>query len=578
MTDPKKPDEQKDKDPKNENNQQQPLNKGKGRRPQPLKPNANDNKNGNNPDPKKVAAAAGAVGLAAIAALYFANKNMQGPGNSPAGKTPPKSNGGLFDKAKKAVTGKETAEKGKVTFDDVAGIDEIKAEMMEIVALMKGNIDGDTPDLGQEVPKGALLYGPPGCGKTLIGRAIAGEAGMNFVHASGSDFVEMYVGVGARRVRDLFKEARSKAPCVLFIDEIDGVARHRSQGSGSSGAREHDQTLNALLVEMDGMNGRDGVFVIGATNRKDMLDPAVIRPGRLDVHANVPLPDITGREEILNVHIRNKKVADDFDAKQIARGTPGFSGADMENIAKQAALIAARQKKSAIETADFEAAKDKIMMGAARKLVMDEEEIASTAYHEAGHAVAILAEAYANPIIKGTIVPHGPALGAVFHAPERDQYSHSKASLKAQLVVAAAGRAAEELFFQNEDDITGGAMGDIQQMDRIANLMVRKAGLSSLGMRDLSTEVDPRTGARKAFSAAVEAEIEKEVNQLIDDAYKTAKSHLEKNYDAFKAIAEALIERETLSGEEIKQIAEENGMKVAERYNANKPTRKLGLK
>lgn len=555
-----------------ENNGQPPQNKKpesaqdpkseQPKRPQPLKKPANNNKL----DPK-VAATVGAIGLAGVAAAVFLATSGNNKGPKPSSNSgQPQSPSNPFTRATQKITKKPSHQDGRVTFDDVAGIDEVKADLQEVVDLIKNN-NAERKSLGGKAPKGAMLYGDPGCGKTLIAKAIANEAGVNFIAKSGSDFVEKFVGVGASRVRSMFKDARSKAPCVLFIDEIDGVAHHRSGDSGSGGANEYNQTINALLVELDGINGRDGVFVIGATNRLDMLDPAALRPGRFDRKINVPLPDVTGREAILQVHTRNKVMSNDIDLSLIARATPRFSGADLENLANEAALLAERQQKDAIEMEDFENAKDKIMMGSGRTLKMSEKERRLTAWHEAGHALVALMEKASDPILKATILPRGGALGMVVRVPEGDQYSMNKAQMLAHLSVAAAGRAAEEVYYGDEDEITSGASSDIQQMTNIAERMIKEWGYSKeLGMRNFAAKPDPATGiVSQTFSQATLQKIDEEVTALVDTSYNRAKKMLEDYRPALDAIAEALLESETLTGDEIKAIAKKAGAPVPEK-------------
>ena len=553
---PKKPVGQKPEGPKPE-----------GKKPQvnsPVNKPANTNKPGtpNTPDGKKIAVVA-LGGAAIVAAFLYATKNGSG-GNGTYSNQPSSNNpiGRAIDK----VT-KRPSTPGQVTFDDVAGIDEVKEDFLEVVELIQRKSSSNAKSLGGKQPAGALLYGEPGCGKTLIAKAIAGSAGVNFIHRSGADFVNKYVGVGPDNVRKMFKEARSKAPCVLFIDEIDALARHRSSGSGSSGAREYDNTTNAFLAEMDGMNGRDGIFVIGATNRLDMLDAAAQRPGRFDRKINVPLPDLNGRAAILEVHVRHKVLADDFDSMIIARATPRFSGADLENLANEAALLAERQNKDGIELVDFENAKDKIMLGASRNLALDKEDRELTAYHEAGHAIVALLEEASDPIHKATIVPRGGALGMVVRLPEKDQYSMSVAQMESHLSIAAAGRIAEEMFYEKtgkEGGVTSGASSDIEQITSVATKMVKEWGLSKkLGMRNYQAKVDRSTGMPShAFSDATLQTIDDEINAIIETAYQRAKTLMRDNTPAFEAIAQALLDKETLDGDELKVIATKAGSTV----------------
>ncbi len=517
---------------------------------------ANNNGNGKppqGPDPKTLALGIGGA-AAAAALLYFLTK-QGGPGSGTLSNNDGYSSGPI-DRVLNTVKRNGPKADDRVTFKDVAGIDEVKEDLQEVVALIQAQTTRKS--LGGKAPKGALLHGGPGCGKTLIAKAIANEAGVNFVHRSGSDFVNKYVGVGPDNVRKMFSEARSKAPCVLFIDEIDALARHRSAGSGSDGAREYDNTTNAFLVEMDGMKSRDGIFVIGATNRLDMLDPAATRPGRFDRKVHVPLPDLKGREDILKVHVRDKVLASDFDPSVVARATPRFSGADLANLANEAALLAERQGKDAIEMVDFENAKDKIVMGSGRAMVMTEEDKRLTAYHEAGHALVALMEAASDPVHKATILPRGGALGMVVRLPEKDQYSMSVEQMKAHLSVGAAGRAAEELIFGG-DKVTSGASGDIEQITNIASRMVKEWGLSSLGMINYAAKPEPGTGMRQVFSEATMVKIDSEIRAIVDTASQRAASILQTNRPALEAIANALLDKETLTGDELKVIAANAG-------------------
>lgn len=567
MTDPKKtnPGQEKKPEAPKKPEAQKPQNQaGKPNGGKQTPPPANNNKPGPNaPDPKKIAIGLG--GAAAVAALLYAlNKGGSGGNGS---YTPPSNPNNPLNNVINKVTKRAPTQSGQVTFDDVAGIDEVKDDFLEVVALIQNKTSENRKSLGGKPPAGALLYGGPGCGKTLIAKAIAGEAGVNFVHRSGSDFVNKYVGVGPDNVRKMFKEARSKAPCVLFIDEIDALARHRSNGSGSSGAREYDNTTNAFLAEMDGMNGRDGIFVIGATNRLDMLDAAAQRPGRFDRKINVPLPDLNGRAEILEVHVRDKVLADDFDSNLIARATPRFSGADLANLANEAALRAENLGKDAIELVDFEEAKDKIVLGASRRLAMDENDRILTAYHEAGHAIVALLEEASDPVHVATIVPRGGALGMVVRLPEKDQYSMSRDQMEAHLSIAAAGRIAEEMYYKKqgkEGGVTSGASGDIQQITNVATKMVKEWGFSEkLGMINYQVTPQPGTGVvTHAFSEATLQTIDEEIRKIVDTAYKRAEKLMEDNYPAFEAIAESLLEKETLDGEELKAIATKAGSKV----------------
>ena len=400
--------------------------------------------------------------LLLIGVWIFFMRQMQGGGGKAMG----------FGKSKAKLLNEAV---GKVTFDDVAGIDEAKQELEEVVEFLKD--PSKFSRLGGKIPRGALLVGPPGTGKTLLARAIAGEANVPFFSISGSDFVEMFVGVGASRVRDMFEQGKKNAPCIVFIDEIDAVGRHRGAGLGG-GNDEREQTLNQLLVEMDGFEANAGVIIIAATNRPDVLDPALLRPGRFDRQITVNNPDVMGRDKILKVHIKKIKVSPKFDSKIIARGTPGFSGADLANLVNEAALLAARKNKRMVTLEDFESAKDKVMMGAEkRSMVMSEDEKKLTAYHEAGHAVATLHSPASDPIHKATIIPRGRALGMVMRLPEKDQLSMRKDQMKAHLLIATGGRIAEEMIF-GKDKITNGAASDIQMVTNLSKKMITEWGMS----------------------------------------------------------------------------------------------------
>ncbi len=438
----------------------------------------------------------------------------------------------------------------KVTFADVAGIDEARQELEEIVDFLKD--PQKFQRLGGKIPRGALLVGSPGTGKTLIARAVAGEAGVPFFTISGSDFVEMFVGVGASRVRDMFEQGKKNAPCIIFIDEIDAVGRHRGAGYGG-GNDEREQTLNQLLVEMDGFEGNEGVIILAATNRPDVLDPALLRPGRFDRQIAVPLPDVKGREAILKVHMKKVPLANNVDASVLARGTPGFSGAELANLINEAALMAARKNKRVIGMDDLEEAKDKVMMGAERRsMAMNEEEKKLTAYHEAGHALVTLNEPESDPIHKATIVPRGRALGMVMRLPEGDRYSYSLAKMKANLSVGMGGRVAEEVIFGKEF-ITNGAAGDIQQVSDMARSMVIEWGLSEkVGMINYAD--DPKTYKERKISPETAALIEEEVRRFVDEGYERAKKIITENIDDLHTIAKALLEYELLSGDEIKAL------------------------
>ncbi len=449
-----------------------------------------------------------------------------------------------------------TEKHGKVTFDDVAGIDEAREELQEIVEFLKD--PNKFSRLGGKIPKGALLIGSPGTGKTLLARAIAGEAGVPFFSISGSDFVEMFVGVGASRVRDMFEQAKKNAPCIIFIDEIDAVGRSRGAGLGNQND-EREQTLNQLLVEMDGFEANDGVIIVAATNRPDVLDPALLRPGRFDRQVTVPLPDIEGREKILGVHIKKVPTAPDVDIRSIARGTPGFSGAELANIVNEAALLAARLGKRLVAMAQFEAAKDKVMMGTEWKsLSMTIDEKRMTAFHEAGHAIVAMHEAASDPIHKATIIPRGRALGMVVRLPERDTYSYHRDAMYANLSIAMGGRVAEEMIF-GYDKVSSGASGDIQQATKLARSMVTQWGMSdALGPIQYEEQQESYLGyggpQRRAMSGDTAMLIDAEIRKLVDGGYDRAKMLLKKHKKQLDLLANALLEFETLSGDEIKQL------------------------
>ncbi|WP_371395652.1 ATP-dependent zinc metalloprotease FtsH [Fretibacter rubidus] len=445
---------------------------------------------------------------------------------------------------------------GRKTFDDVAGVESAKEDLREVVEFLRDS--SRYTRLGAKIPTGALLVGPPGTGKTLLARAVAGEAGVPFFTISGSDFVEMFVGVGASRVRDMFADARKNAPCIIFIDEIDAVGRHRGVGT-SGGHEEREQTLNQLLVEMDGFAGDEGVIIIAATNRPDVLDKALLRPGRFDRQIEVPYPDISGREKILEVHMKGKPMAADVDVKYIARGTPGFSGADLANLVNEAALLSARRNKLKITQREFEDARDKVMMGAERRtLAMTDEEKAMTAYHEAGHAIVGLNMPGSLPIHKATIIPRGRALGMVQYMPERDQISQSREEMIARMAMAMGGRAAEELHF-GYDKVTSGASSDIEQVTRIATAMVTEWGLSDaigpIAYKDTDQQsFHPGIGRGSSISPETSKLIESEIKRFVTEAHETAQKILKKKKKDWVALAEALLEYETLSGDEIKVL------------------------
>ncbi|HKP76626.1 MAG TPA: ATP-dependent zinc metalloprotease FtsH [Longimicrobiaceae bacterium] len=461
-----------------------------------------------------------------------------------------------FGKSKAKLLSGDTP---KVTFDDVAGADEAKQELQEIVEFLKD--PKRFSRLGGRIPKGALLVGPPGTGKTLLARAVAGEAGRPFFSMSGSDFVEMFVGVGASRVRDLFEQGKAHAPCIIFIDEIDAVGRHRGAGLGG-GHDEREQTLNQLLVEMDGFEGNDGVILIAATNRPDVLDPALLRPGRFDRQIVVDSPDVRGREGILKVHLKKVPTASDVSVPVLARGTPGMSGADLANLVNEGALLAARRNKDLVYMADLEDAKDKVMLGAERRsLVMKDEERKLTAYHEAGHAVCAMKIPGNDPLHKVTIVPRGRALGLAFTLPEDDRVSVTRQQIEARLVMLYGGRAAEELVF-GRDRVTTGAQSDIQRATGIARNYVTNWGLSDavgpvmVGENETEVFLGRDLGTRRGMSESTAQMVDVEVSRIIGDAYGRAREVLEENIGVLHALAAALLERETLTREELEQIAE----------------------
>jgi len=474
--------------------------------------------------------------------IYFMNR-MQGGGR-----------GGAmgFGKSKAKLL---TEKHGRVTFDEVAGIDEAKEELEEIVEFLRN--PQKYSRLGGKIPKGALLVGPPGTGKTLLARAIAGEAGVPFFTISGSDFVEMFVGVGASRVRDMFEQAKKNAPCIVFIDEIDAVGRSRGAGYGG-GNDEREQTLNQLLVEMDGFEANEGIIIVAATNRPDVLDPALLRPGRFDRQVQVPNPDIKGREKILGVHSRKVPLGPDVDLRIIARGTPGFSGADLANLVNESALMAARVGRRFVTMIDFETAKDKVMMGSERRsMVMTEDEKKLTAYHEAGHAIVGLNVPQHDPIHKATIIPRGRALGLVLSLPERDQLSVSLTKYKSKIAMAMGGRVAEELIF-GADDVTSGAASDIQQVSKIARAMVTQFGFTEeLGYVDYANEQNSylgNYGGGSNHSADTQKIIDDKVKAIVDEGYQEAKRILTEKADDLKRLAQGLLEYETLTGSEITRV------------------------
>jgi len=482
--------------------------------------------------------------LLLIGVWIFFMRQMQGGGGRAMG----------FGKSRARLL---TEKVGRITFEDVAGIDEAKQELEEIVEYLKD--PQKFQRLGGKIPKGVLLVGPPGTGKTLLARAIAGEANVPFFTISGSDFVEMFVGVGASRVRDMFEQGKKNAPCIIFIDEIDAVGRHRGAGLGG-GNDEREQTLNQLLVEMDGFEANEGVILIAATNRPDVLDPALLRPGRFDRQVVVPNPDVVGREKILKVHMRKVPLASDVDPKIIARGTPGFSGADLANLVNEAALMAARRGKRSVAMLEFEQAKDKVMMGAERRsMVMTEDEKRLTAYHEAGHALCMLYAEGHEPLHKVTIIPRGRALGVTMFLPERDKYSQSKIEIKAMLASLFGGRVAEELIF-GPDKVTTGASDDIKRATGLARRMVTEFGFSEkLGpLRYSDNEEEVFLGhsvtQRKNVSDATAKVIDDEIRRVVEEGEHTARSILTSHLDELHALAHGLLEYETLSSDEIRRV------------------------
>ncbi len=461
-----------------------------------------------------------------------------------------------FGKSRARLLGEDQI---KITFADVAGVEEAKDEVSELVEFLSD--PGKFEKLGGKIPRGVLLVGSPGTGKTLLAKAIAGEAKVPFFTISGSDFVEMFVGVGASRVRDMFEQAKKHAPCIIFIDEIDAVGRHRGAGLGG-GHDEREQTLNQLLVEMDGFESNDGVIVIAATNRPDVLDPALLRPGRFDRQVVVPLPDIRGREQILKVHLRKVPIDDDVKASIIARGTPGFSGADLANLINEAALFAARSNKRLVDMEDMEKAKDKIMMGAERKsMVMSEDEKRNTAYHEAGHAIVGLMVPSHDPVYKVTIIPRGRALGVTMFLPEEDRYSYSKERLESSICSLFGGRIAEELIFGAEK-VTTGASNDIQRTTELARNMVTKWGLSErLGPMTYSEEegevfLGHSVAQHKNVSDETTHVIDEEIRAIVDKNYTRAREILTENLDKLHAMTDALMKFETIDSDQIKDIME----------------------
>jgi cell division protease FtsH len=487
--------------------------------------------------------------LLLIIGLYlFFMRQMQGGGGR---------GGALsFGKSKHKMFGEDQV---KITFNDVAGVEEAKEEVFELVEFLRD--PSKFQKLGGSIPRGVLMVGSPGTGKTLLAKAIAGEAKVPFFSISGSDFVEMFVGVGASRVRDMFDQAKKHAPCIIFIDEIDAVGRHRGAGLGG-GHDEREQTLNQLLVEMDGFEGGEGVIVVAATNRPDVLDPALLRPGRFDRQVVVPLPDVRGREQILKVHARKVALQDDTPLQLIARGTPGFSGADLANLVNEAALFAARANKKNVDMEDFEKAKDKIMMGAERRsMVMSEDEKKLTAFHEAGHAIVGRLVPDHDPVYKVTIIPRGRALGVTMFLPEEDRYSHSKRRLRSSICSLFGGRIAEELIF-GADQVTTGASNDIERATDLARNMVTKWGLSdkmgplAYGEDDGEVFLGRSVTQHKAMSDRTAQEIDSEIRNLIDSTYSEAEQLLKENRDKLDIMADALLKYETIDSDQIDVIME----------------------
>ncbi|MBW1996951.1 MAG: ATP-dependent zinc metalloprotease FtsH [Deltaproteobacteria bacterium] len=465
-----------------------------------------------------------------------------------------------------------TESQEKITFDDVAGIDEAKEELQEIIEFLRD--PKRFTRLGGRIPKGVLLVGAPGTGKTLLAKAIAGEAGVPFFSISGSDFVEMFVGVGASRVRDLFIQGKKHAPCIIFIDEIDAVGRHRGAGLGG-GHDEREQTLNQLLVEMDGFESNEGVILISATNRPDVLDPALLRPGRFDRQVVVPVPDVKGREGILKVHVKRTVLADDVDLTTLARGTPGFTGADLENMVNEAALMAARRKKDQVEMVDFEDAKDKVMMGTERKsMIISEEEKRITAYHEAGHALAAKMIPSADPIHKVTIIPRGRALGITQQLPMDERHTYPKDYLLNNISILMGGRVAEELVLKVQ---TTGAGNDIERASEVARKMVCDYGMSenlgplTFGKREEQIFLGREISQHRDYSELTAQKIDEEVTRIVTGAYERTKRLIEENMDALHKLAKGLLERETLDGKEIDAILEEAGIHLEKETRSDTP-------
>jgi cell division protease FtsH len=476
-----------------------------------------------------------------LALYFFMIRQMQSGGNKALS----------FGKSRARL---HSSQQKKVTFKDVAGVDEAKEELQEIIEFLRE--PQKFQKLGGRIPKGVLLVGPPGTGKTLLARAIAGEANVPFFSISGSDFVEMFVGVGASRVRDLFEQGKKNAPCIIFIDEIDAVGRHRGAGLGG-GHDEREQTLNQLLVEMDGFESNEGVILVAATNRPDVLDPALLRPGRFDRRVVVGRPDVKGREQILRVHTKKVPLSDDVDLSVLARGTPGFAGADLANLVNEAALIAARQNRKVVMMYDFEHAKDKVIMGTERKsMMLTQEEKTNTAYHEAGHALVAALIPHADPLHKVTIIPRGMALGLTMQLPIDDKHSYHKDFLESQLAILMAGRIAEEIFMKH---ITTGAGNDIERATDMARKMVCEWGMSDMGPMSYGKKEEQiflgrEISQHRDYSEATAIRIDEAVHRFVDEGYKRARGIIEEHNDAMIRIAEALLEREVLDGAEVLQL------------------------
>jgi cell division protease FtsH len=476
-----------------------------------------------------------------LALYFFMIRQMQSGGNKALS----------FGKSRARL---HSSQQKKVTFKDVAGVDEAKEELQEIIEFLRE--PQKFQKLGGRIPKGVLLVGPPGTGKTLLARAIAGEANVPFFSISGSDFVEMFVGVGASRVRDLFEQGKKNAPCIIFIDEIDAVGRHRGAGLGG-GHDEREQTLNQLLVEMDGFESNEGVILVAATNRPDVLDPALLRPGRFDRRVVVGRPDVKGREQILRVHTKKVPLSDDVELSVLARGTPGFAGADLANLVNEAALIAARQNRKVVMMYDFEHAKDKVIMGTERKsMMLTLEEKTNTAYHEAGHALVAVLIPNADPLHKVTIIPRGMALGLTMQLPIDDKHSYNKDFLESQLAILMAGRIAEEIFMKH---ITTGAGNDIERATDMARKMVCEWGMSDMGPMSYGKKEEQiflgrEISQHRDYSEATAIRIDEAVHRFVDEGYKRARVIIEENNDALVRVAEALLEREVLDGSEVQQL------------------------